>query len=129
MIQYELIIEQILAEAESHRRKQISLRTKAALQSAKRRGVLLGSARPGHWNGREHLRLLGLQKARVEAAKSHRAAAREAYVDIAPLCIALRSEGYTLQKITDKLNRDGHNTRRNKPWNRVQVLRILRMFT
>ena len=50
-----------VAEAEA---KAISERTKAALQAAKARGVKLGSARPGHWNGREEARLAGLAKAR-----------------------------------------------------------------
>jgi DNA-binding CsgD family transcriptional regulator len=37
----------------------------------------------------------------------------------------LRSEGLSLRQIADRLNQDGHTTRRGKPWNQVQVKRVL----
>lgn len=125
----DLIVKQILAEAEMHRRKQISIRTKAALQASKRRGVLLGSNRPGHWNGREDRRRVGLKKAVVAAAKSHRDAAKEAYKDIVQMCHTLRDEGYSNQQIADALNRDGLTTRLGRPWHRIQVFRVLQRYT
>lgn len=64
------------AMAEEEKRK-ISVRTVEALAAAKRRGVLLGSARPGHWDGREGKRLAGLEKARAKLAVV-RAAAKAA---------------------------------------------------
>ena len=38
---------------------------------------------------------------------------------------ALRGEGHSLQAIAAKLNAEGHTTRRGKPWNPVQVSRVL----
>jgi DNA invertase Pin-like site-specific DNA recombinase len=70
-----------VAEAEA---KAISDRTKAALQAAKARGTLLGSARPGHWDGREDRRLAGLAKAQKVAIKVRQQKAAESYADLAP---------------------------------------------
>jgi DNA invertase Pin-like site-specific DNA recombinase len=111
-----------VAEAEA---KAISERTKAALQAAKARGVKLGSARPGHWNGREEARLAGLAKARGVAVKVRTKRATEAYADLLPAVTELRGEGLSFQAIADELNGQGHTTRRGKPWNAVQVLRVL----
>ena len=42
-----------LALIAQHEAEQIAARTKAALAVTKAKGTLLGSARPGHWDGRE----------------------------------------------------------------------------
>ena len=44
---------QVLAAVAEHEARQIAARTKAALAATKAKGRLLGSARPGHWDGRE----------------------------------------------------------------------------
>ena len=114
-----------VAEGEA---KAISERTKAGLAAAKARGMKLGSARPGHWKGREHLRVKGAAKASAASAVAHRKAADEAYTDIAPQMKQLRDDGKSFQGIADALNDEGHATRRGKPWNASQVLRVLARF-
>jgi hypothetical protein len=39
--------------------------------------------------------------------------------------VELRKDGATLQAIANELNEGGHATRRGKPWNQMQVSRIL----
>lgn len=111
-----------VAEAEV---KAISDRTKAALAAAKARGTKLGSARPGHWKGREDARQRGAKAGAIAAAKSRTAAARDAYIDLMPTISGLRTEGLSLRKIAERLNSEGHTTRRGKSWTEVQVNRLL----
>jgi len=115
----------ILAAAAEAEAKAISERTTAALAAAKARGVQLGSARPGHWNGRNDARLAGLAKARERAAEAQTRAAREAYADLARVVTELRGKGLSLTAIAGELNEQGHTTRRGRPWNPVQVARVL----
>ena len=115
----------ILAAVAEHEAEAISQRTKAALAAAKARGVKLGSARPGHWDGREDRRLAGVKAAAKAAGEAHARAAEEAYVDLCPLIGELRAKGFTLQTIADKLNGMGHTTRHGKSWSHTQVARLL----
>ena len=116
----------ILAAVAEHEAEAISQRTKAALAAAKARGVLLGSSRPGHWEGREERRRAGAKAAARVAGQAHARAADEAYADLLPVVGGLRAKGLTLQKIADKLNKMGHRTRRDKEWHPTQVARVLR---
>lgn len=115
----------ILAAVAEDEAERISQRTKAALAAAKVRGTLLGSSRPGHWEGREEARIAGLEKARTAAVKTLREKADEAYGDLLPDLKSMRSDGLSLQAIADTLNAQGHTTRRGKPWNPMQVGRVL----
>ncbi len=115
----------ILAAVAEGEAKAISDRTKTALAAAKVRGVKLGSARPGHWDGREDARSRGLQKATKIAAERKTQAAKEAYVDLVPMMTQLKDGGSSLRDIADALNADGHTTRRGMAWNQVQVKRVL----
>jgi DNA invertase Pin-like site-specific DNA recombinase len=111
-----------VAEAEA---KAISDRTIAALAAAKARGTLLGSARRGHWKGREQARLNGLAKARTLSAVIRSERAEQAYADLRPGMADMRANGMTLAAIADRLNSEGHTTRRGKLWNPIQVARVL----
>ena len=97
----------ILAAVAEHEAKAISTRTKDALKAAKVRGVKLGSARPGHWDGREHLR--GCAKATKVAARKHAEKARAEYKFLVPTLIRMRDEGQSLRQIAKRL---GHSLRR-----------------
>src|SRR5258708_1584485 len=98
-------------------------RTKDSLKAAKARGVLLGSARPG-----AH-RVTG--GANPKASKRAGEVATEnkiaAYEEIVLRVHDLRDSGRTLQAIADLLNSEELATRRGKPWNPMQVSRVLDM--
>lgn len=111
-----------VAEAEAG---MISQRTKAALQAAKARGVLLGSSRPDHWQGREQARIDGLAKGRKASIERRKADAIDAYRDLLPLVRSLRSDGLSLARIAQRLNESGHRTRRGCAFTAVQIQAIL----
>lgn len=108
-----------VAEAEA---KAISERTKAALAAYKARGGKLGGELPNCRNLSQSAR----EKGAVQAGQAVARAAREAYADLQPLLTQLRADGQSLQAIAGRLNAEGHTTRRGRPWNPVQVARVLK---
>jgi DNA invertase Pin-like site-specific DNA recombinase len=116
----ELTLDILVAVAADERRK-ISERTKAALGALKARGVPLGASRPESRNLDDASRARGIKA----AAASHKARADQAYADLMPVVTQLRAEGLSLRTIADRLNGEGHVTRTGKPWNGVQVKRVL----
>ena len=107
-----------VAEAEA---KATSDRTKAALAAYKARGGKLGGSLPQCRN----LTPEAVAKGRQESAKARAKAAVEAYADLQPVLTELRGKGLSLKAIAGELNGQGHTTRRGKPWNAVQVMRVL----
>jgi hypothetical protein len=98
---------------------------RGTVAAAKARGVKLGSARPGHWDGREHRRLAGSKLAAKAAGQAHIRNADEAYADLYPVLERLRGKGLSFQTIADHLNGKGYRTRRDKRWGPTQVARVL----
>ena len=111
----------ILAAVAEDEAKRISERTRAALAAYKARGGRLGAARP---DGRRLTPELGA-RGRVRAREVQRAAVAAAYADLAGELAGLRADGLSLRAIAARLNADGHTTRRGKPWNPMQVARVL----
>jgi DNA invertase Pin-like site-specific DNA recombinase len=119
----------ILASVAEHERTLISQRTQVAMAEAKKRGQVFGSARPGHWDGREEDRRRGAQLGGAAAAKVHSKRANEAYRDVAPMAIRLREEGHSLRQIARVLNEEGIPTRRGRQWNASSVRNVVNRFS
>lgn len=66
-------------------------------------------------------------KGTARAAEQRTAQAKAAYEDIAPFVAELRAEGLSLSQIAEKLNEEGHTTRQGAAWNKVQVMRVLKL--
>lgn len=104
-------------------RNKIAERTSAALGALKARGVKLGSARPGHWEGREHLRLAGLEKARAAKQRKTLAANADLYAEAAP--IIERMQGESLRAIGSALEAAGVLTPKgSSKWTPTAVKRL-----
>ena len=100
----------------------ISKRTKDALAEAKRRGTLLGASNPRCRNLSEE----AMERGRRMAANARRKLADKGCEDVLPIIQELRASGLSLRAIAAKLNEEGHETRRHKAWNPMQVRAVLR---
>jgi len=112
----------ILAAVAEDEAKRISERTKAALGALKARGVKLGAARPECRNLSETARTLGSKRGN----DSKRERATEAYSHFIPIILECRAAGDSYQAVADNLNKESYVTRTGKPWNAVQVMRVVR---
>ena len=111
----------VMAAVAEHEAKAISERTKAALTAYKARGGKLGAELEQCRNLTQEARQKGAQRAGEAVARN----AIEAYADLLPAMQSERAKGMTLAGIAEKLTNEGHTTRRGKPWNAVQVARVL----
>jgi DNA invertase Pin-like site-specific DNA recombinase len=114
----------ILAAVAEDEADRISQRTKAALAAAKARGVLLGSARPGHWEGREDLWLAAREKASRAAKAARDAQSAPIYDAVQPIIREMREQQKSFRRIADHLNQSGFTTVKGSAWNPVQVRRL-----
>lgn len=103
----------IMAAVAEEEARLISQRTKDALAAAKARGKLLGSARPGHWEGREHLRGKG---PKVTSA---------VLPSLVMQMVQLRSEGKTFREVAELINAQGHRTASGQMWSKGLIHRFV----
>jgi DNA invertase Pin-like site-specific DNA recombinase len=120
----ELTIDILAAVAENEVRE-ISKRTRAALAAYKARGGKLGASLPQCNTLTPEARKRGAQAAGYAVTQK----ANEAYSDLAEDITRMSLDGLSLRQIAVRLNTEGHTTRRGKPWNPMQVLRVLQRFS
>lgn len=116
----------VLAAVAEQEARATSERTKAALAAAKRRGVLLGSSRPGHWKGLEAKRLAGARRGVRRAAELRTQAARQHNGMAVAEALQLRGKGLSWFEIAEVLNQKGLVTRRGNNWSKSSVFMAVR---
>ncbi|MHB8107983.1 MAG: recombinase family protein [Candidatus Cryosericum sp.] len=105
------------AKGVSDRSRQVSAELRAA-------GVPLGSARPGHWDGRER----GWRQAVAQASKLRTERAAQQYAFLIPQIKERRERGDTLGEILAWLNDTEHVTTVGKPFTEVAVWRLIKRY-
>jgi hypothetical protein len=116
----------VLVATAEEQSAEISHRTHLAVAEMRKKGIKLGSARPGHWEGREHLR--GTRQAIAKSAEMRRTRARQTYEFLLPDLKRLRMEGKSQAEIATWLNEHGHLTTAGTPFNQVSVQRLLKRY-
>ena len=118
----------IRASVDEDEADRISERTKRGLRVAKEKGVKLGSARPGHWKGREHLRRKALHQATAASSQARTQRTKEAYRHLIDFMADLNAQGVPLDVIAARLNELGHVTTAGQPFHKFIVHHTLKLF-
>lgn len=100
--------------------------TREGLAKAKARGVKLGSARPGHWEGREDRRTIGQRRGGRTSSAKMAQTKRDYYASLLPLMLATRRAGLSFENVADALNAGDWKTSTGKPFTATAVFRILK---
>jgi DNA invertase Pin-like site-specific DNA recombinase len=120
---HETLLRAMMDEEEAAR---TSDRTKSGLKMARERGKKFGFANPENARKAGHLR--GYRQATIAAARVNHERCLESYSFLIDQVQQLKAEGKTLSEIAEELNRQGHITSAGKPFTKMAVHRVLRMF-
>lgn len=115
-----------ICQSASLARTMASRIAKDSLAVARANGKKLGSARPGHWEGREHLR--GSKKGAKNSAQVRSDNAKATYGPMVPKIKSMRKGGFKLQEIADRLNKEGFQTTQGMPLTDVSIHRIIERY-
>jgi len=116
----------ILSAVAQEESRRISLRNREVMARLKAEGKPLGSARPGHWKGREHKR--GWRQAVPAASKARSEKALREYQWLLPEIKKRRTRGDTMDEIVRWLNDQGKVTTAGKPFSQASLWRVIKRY-
>jgi DNA invertase Pin-like site-specific DNA recombinase len=114
------------ATAETVSEQIIERTRRTTAEAVARKGIKLGSARPGHWTGRKRRR--GTRQAIAKSVEMRRARAQQTYQYILPKLKEMRLAGKMMREIADWLNDHGHLTTAGLPFTDVAVHRVIKRY-